>query len=192
MTDGSAQVFDAFPNSDGQLADISLEAPSAKTGNIYGKMNRHGEKSADVRYQDKGATNFAALPGMRRNDTGSAARFFWSSKADSHDRIGSKHPTQKPVDLIEELAMLVTPPGGRILDLFAGTGTLGEAAWRRGFRADLIEREPEYQVDIRRRMALCLAGPEERKRESIKAKVGDVPFEKGSLFADLDTSQAAE
>lgn len=192
MTDGSAQVFDAFPDSDGQLADISLDAPSAKTGNVYGKMNRHGEKSADARYQDKGATDFAALPGMRRNDLGSAARFFWSSKAVADDRLGSKHPTVKPVDLIEELATLVTPPGGLILDLFAGTGTLGEAAWRRGFRATLIEREPEYQADIRRRMALCLAGPEERKRESAKAKFGDQAFEPGSLFAMIDPAEAAE
>lgn len=191
MTDGSPEVFAAFPDSDGQLADISLDAPSAKTGNVYGKMNRHGEKSADARYQDKGSTNFAALPGMRRNDSGSAARFFWASKAGPDDRLGSKHPTVKPIDLIQELARLYTPPGGKILDCFAGTGSLGEAAFREGFKAVLIEREPEYQTDIRRRMALCMAGPEERKRESIKAKIGDLPFEAGSLFAQIP-SEAAE
>jgi hypothetical protein len=32
-------------------------------------------------------------------------------------------------------------------------------------------------------MALVMSGPDERKRESIKAKLGDVPFEAGSLFA---------
>lgn len=192
MTDGSMQVFDAFPNSDGAFADVSLDAPSARTGNVYGKMNRRGEKSADARYHDKGSTDFAALPGMRRNDSGSAARFFWSSKAIADDRLGSKHPTVKPIDLIEELITLVTPPGGLCLDCFAGTGSLGEAAFRRGFGAILIEREPEYQADIRRRMALCVAGPEERKRESLKAKFGDQAFEPGSLFAAIDTSEAAE
>jgi site-specific DNA-methyltransferase (adenine-specific) len=70
-----------------------------------------------------------------------------------------------------------------VLDPFAGTGTTGEAAFREGVLAVLIEREEEYQADIRRRMALCMAGPEERKRESIKAKLGDVPFEAGTLFA---------
>lgn len=165
MTDGSAQVFDAFPNSDGQQGDISGNEPSvpAKGDVIYGFRDR--------------------VPVGARNDTGSAARFFWSSKGTADDRLGSKHPTVKPVDLIEELAMLVTPPGGRILDPFAGTGTLGEAAWRRGFRADLIEREPEYQNDIRRRMALCIAGPDERSRESIKAKTKDQPLDHGPLFA---------
>ena len=39
---------------------------------------------------------------------------------------------------------------------FAGTGTTGEAAWREGMRAVLIEREAEYQADIRHRMGLLL------------------------------------
>jgi DNA modification methylase len=97
-----------------------------------------------------------------RDDSGSAARFFYTAKADSDDRLGSKHPTVKPVDLIQYLVRLVTPPKGIVLDCFAGTGTTGEAAYREGCSAILIEREPEYQADIRRRMALVLAGPDER------------------------------
>jgi hypothetical protein len=115
-------------------------------------------------------------------DSGSAARFFYSAKADADDRLGSKHPTVKPLDLMQYLVRLVTPPGGTVLDLFAGTGTTGEAAWREGFRAVLIEREAEYQADIRRRMAHALAGPDERKRAIAKAKHGDEPFSEG-LFA---------
>ncbi len=183
MTDGSPEVFAAFPDSDGQLADVSLDAPSAKTGNVYGKMNRHGEKSADARYHDRGATDFAALPGMRRNDTGSAARFFWSSKAGSDDRLGSNHPTVKPVDLIQELCRLYNPPGALVLDPFAGTGTTAEACFREGMRCMLVERETEYQADIRRRMALVMGGPEERRRESIKAKLKDQPVDAGPLFS---------
>jgi site-specific DNA-methyltransferase (adenine-specific) len=151
--DGSAEVLAAFPNSDGQLADVSLDAPSAKTGNVYGKMNRHGEKSADMRYYDRGSTNFAALPGMRRGDSGSAARFFYCAKASKQDRAGSKHPTVKPINLIRWLARLVTPPNGLILDPFAGSGTTGAAAHLEGFRAVLVEREAEYFADIERRLA---------------------------------------
>jgi hypothetical protein len=69
---------------------------------------------------------------------------------------------------------------GLVLDPFAGTGTLGEAAFREGMRAVLIEREEEYQADIRRRMALVLAGPDERMCESIKAK--NLPRDDGPLF----------
>jgi DNA modification methylase len=42
------------------------------------------------------------------------------------------------------LVRLVTPPGGLVLDPFAGSGTTGEAAIVEGFRAILIEREPDY------------------------------------------------
>jgi DNA modification methylase/transcriptional regulator with XRE-family HTH domain len=96
-------------------------------------------------------------------DSGSAARFFYSAKADSNDRLGSKHPTVKPIDLMQWLVRLVTPPGGLVLDPFAGTGTTGEAAWREGMRAVLIEREAQFQADIAKRMELCLAGPATRR-----------------------------
>ena len=84
---------------------------------------------------------------------GSAARFFYSAKASKVDRAGSKHPTVKPVSLKEWLAVLITPPGGTILDPFAGSGTTGAAARNKGFNCVLIEREAEYQQDIRNRFA---------------------------------------
>ncbi len=116
--------------------------------------------------------------------SGSAKRFHYTAKADADDRLGSKHPTIKPVNLMQWLLRLITPPQGVILDPFAGTGTTGEAAFREGFKAILIEREAEYQADIRRRMALCLAGPGERSRESTKARHGDKPQDHGPLFAE--------
>jgi site-specific DNA-methyltransferase (adenine-specific) len=120
-------------------------------------------------------------------DSGSAARFFYSAKADKDDRLGSKHPTVKPVDLMQWLCRLITPPGGLVLDPFAGTGTTGEAAWRGGFRALLFEREVEYQADIARRMALALAGPKERAREAAKAR--GLVADAGGLFGGLDDGQ---
>lgn len=355
--DGSDEVLAAFPDAPGQQADISHTAPSPKTSNVYGKMNREGEASASRRYADRGATDFAPLPGQRRGDSGSAARFFYaaepddlcglcgcpsgllsatlspcnastaepssptestptgdtapsvaaaslqqgrggksrrssaratvaescsapprqtasataaepalssdlpnlaprvrsagnlcascataiaqslaatqrghdpaslpcpdsiaahnwriltsnlalyvagrehtgtittteslktllgsvlhaiaattsseragsaasidpdrrrfhySSKADAEDRLGSKHPTVKPIDLMAWLCRLVTPPGGLVLDPFAGTGTTGIAAMREGFDCILIEREAQYVADIERRLA---------------------------------------
>lgn len=82
-------------------------------------------------------------------------RLHYTSKADAEDRLGSKHPTVKPLDLMQWLVRLVTPKGGTVLDPFAGTGTTGEAAWREGMNAILIEREEEYQADIARRMDLA-------------------------------------
>ncbi len=84
---------------------------------------------------------------------GSAARFFYSSKADAADRLQSKHPTVKPVDLMRWLVRLVTPKGGLVLDPFAGSGTTGMACMAEGFDCTLIEREAEYAADIERRLA---------------------------------------
>lgn len=160
--DGSHEVVDTFPAKAAAFAPVRGTEPSNAITNVYGARERT-------------AAHF-------HNDSGSAARFFYTAKADADDRLGSKHPTVKPLDLIQWLARLVTPPGGLVLDPFAGTGTSAEAAWREGFSAAMIEREPEYQADIRRRMALCLSGPDERGRESIKAKLADRPADHGPLF----------
>ena len=89
--------------------------------------------------------------GTLYGDTGTASRFFYSAKATSADRADSRHPTVKPIDLIRWLTRLVTPPGGTVLDPFAGSGTTGEAAMLEGFNAILIEREAEHAADIAHR-----------------------------------------
>jgi DNA modification methylase len=63
------------------------------------------------------------------------------------------HPTVKPVALMRWLCRLVTPPGGVVLDPFAGSGSTGVAAVAEGFSSILIEREAEYIEIIRRRLA---------------------------------------
>jgi DNA modification methylase len=80
------------------------------------------------------------------------ARYFYSAKASKADRAGSKHPTVKNLALMRYLCRLVTPPGGLILDPFAGSGTTLEAAALEGFGAIGIEIDPAYAADIRRRM----------------------------------------
>jgi site-specific DNA-methyltransferase (adenine-specific) len=162
--DGSAEVLAAFPDADGARAGVGPQ---------------YGDKSAVNAYGNWGPRQVMEP----RNDSGSAARFFYSAKADADDRLGSKHPTVKPVDLMQWLCRLVCPPGGTILDPFAGTGTTGEAAWREGFNAVLIEREAEYQADIARRMGLCLSGPATRSAESAKARYADKPKDNGPLFS---------
>jgi DNA modification methylase len=140
--DGSDEVLAAFPDAPGQLADASETAPSSKTGNIYGRMARGGAAASNR--------------GKRDEVDKSAARFFYCAKAKAEDRCGSKHPTIKPVALIRYLVKLITPPGGRVLDAFAGSGTMYEAAITEGFRPTLIEREREYIIDIQRRMERCV------------------------------------
>jgi hypothetical protein len=148
LHDGSPEVVAMFPQSAGQQAAVRGSEPSSKTDNCYGEF--------------AGRT-----PSEPRGDTGSAARFFncfppdadpirYQSKATKADRAGSTHPTVKPVGLMEWLVTLVTPPGGTVLDPFAGSGTTGQAARNLGFDCILMEAEDQFADDICHRFGLPL------------------------------------
>ncbi len=83
-------------------------------------------------------------------DKGGASRFFYCAKASKKERNagcvdGNKHPTVKPLVLMEYLCTLTkTPTGGIILDPFMGSGTTGIAARNTGRPFIGIEREQEY------------------------------------------------
>lgn len=62
------------------------------------------------------------------------------------------HPTVKPLDLMRWLVRLVTPPGGTVLEPFAGSGTTAEACVIEGFGCIAIEREADYLPLITNRL----------------------------------------
>lgn len=134
--DGSEDVLAGFP----------VTGPS-KSG-LRGTQQRHDVSSPETARPKAGTNTVRGID----DAGGSAARFFYCAKAGKNDRAGSKHPTVKPIALMRWLVRLITPPGGVVLDPFAGSGTTGQAAMEEGFDAILIEREPEYVADIKRRM----------------------------------------
>lgn len=93
-----------------------------------------------------------------------ASRFFpvfkYQAKAPKKERPvveredGTKvqHPTVKPLALMEWLVALITPPGGTVLDPFAGTGTTLQAAQNNGFSCIGIERDQDYVQLINKRL----------------------------------------
>lgn len=83
----------------------------------------------------------------RGADSGGASRFFYVAKADASERVrvdGIAHPTVKPLTLMRWLVRLVTPPGGTVLEPFAGSGTTVEACLLEGLQCIAIEREADY------------------------------------------------
>lgn len=54
------------------------------------------------------------------------------------------HPTTKPIALMRYICRLVTPPGGTVLDPFAGSGTTGVAAMLEGFTFKGAELDPDF------------------------------------------------
>lgn len=172
LHDGSDEVVDAFPLSDGAQGRVTGAEPSSDERVILsGLGGRHAVREP-------------------RGDKGSAARFFYSAKADTEDRLGSDHPTVKPVDVMAWLVRLVCPKGGVVLDPFGGTGTTGLAARREGCDAILIEREADHADDIRRRIAWARGEGGLTRQEILRHKLAKAPAAAGGaglpLFAEAD------
>ena len=132
-SDGVLDAFAAFGDRPGQQGRARTDG-AAQGNAVYGAIKN-------------GTTNPEP-----RNDTGSAARFFYSTKATAADRAGSAHPTVKPLALMRYLLTMVTPPGGRVLDPFCGSGTTLQAALECGFSPTGIERDADYAADVLRRL----------------------------------------
>lgn len=62
------------------------------------------------------------------------------------------HPTVKPIKLMEYLIRLITPPGGVVLDPFAGSGSTLVAAKNLGFKFIGIEMNAEYVEIAKKRV----------------------------------------
>ncbi len=88
----------------------------------------------------------------------SPSRFYYSAKASRTERDAgleaarNTHPTVKPIGLMRWLVRLVTPPGGTVLDPFAGSGTTGAAVVLEGAHFLGIERDPTYVPIARARI----------------------------------------
>jgi site-specific DNA-methyltransferase (adenine-specific) len=95
-------------------------------------MGRYRAQAEYVVWGSKGAmplrTEVGVLPGVFRFPVKQADKF---------------HINGKPTELMQQVVR-ICPPGGRILDPFAGSGTTGVAALLGGYEFIGIEREPVY------------------------------------------------
>ncbi|AXH68079.1 DNA methylase [Mycobacterium phage Target] len=143
-----------------QAAELDTQTGYQRDGTHVGR-NRDGSAHTNEIY------------GARKNDTrdvgygggGGGSRFFpvfkYQAKAPARERPsyvnedGAKvaHSTVKPLTLMRWLARLVCPPGGVILDPFAGSGTTVEACLVEGFDCIAIENEPDYIPLIEHRIS---------------------------------------
>jgi adenine-specific DNA-methyltransferase len=73
--------------------------------------------------------------------------------ARSAERTG--FPTQKPRALLDRIVACASPPGGLVVDLFAGSGTTGESAHTLGRRFVLGDMSPVALATARARLLRC-------------------------------------
>lgn len=160
--DGSTSVLKLFPVT--KSGAVKNEKQGYKgvsnTSFLRGKStnyNQHGDSGSAARffYFAKASTKErnAGLQGVehkrdtdRENDSTALA-----DKLHNKGKTHNHHPTVKPVSLMRYLVRLVTPPGGHVLDPFAGTFTTGIACLQEGFNCTGIEYEPDYhQIGLKR------------------------------------------
>jgi site-specific DNA-methyltransferase (adenine-specific) len=78
---------------------------------------------------------------------------------------GNNHPTVKPTELMAYLLRLVTPPGGKALDPFMGSGSTGKAAVLEGFDFIGIEQDAAYMAIATARIAHAKAKSQRQQQE---------------------------
>jgi len=79
--------------------------------------------------------------------------FLSPTQAKQLGKVKHQHPTQKPLELMKRLVELTTPPGGIVLDPFAGSGTTAIACLETGRQYICIEQSEEYYQMILARIA---------------------------------------
>lgn len=155
--DGSEDVVVLFPAEAGQAALLATRN-SDKTRNSYGAFV--GSPDAHFSPHDAGGSAarffYCAKTSRRDRNEGCEAMerkpLHWSSgdqnpgsfQSNGTDKTSQNHhPTVKPTDLMAYLLRLVTPPGGKVLDPYMGSGSTGKACMREGFRFIGIERDAD-------------------------------------------------
>ena len=94
--------------------------------------------------------NYAA---MREANAGRQMKSVWRIKAPAGaEKTHGRHPTQKPLELVERCLLASTKPGDLALDPFLGSGTTSVAAARHRRRFVGIEKSAAYLETARKRV----------------------------------------
>jgi site-specific DNA-methyltransferase (adenine-specific) len=80
---------------------------------------------------------------------------WWQTIVPTRSRERTGYPTQKPLAIVERIVRVHTNPGDVVLDFFAGSGTLGEAAARLGRGFILVDSSPEAVRVMQERLAFA-------------------------------------
>lgn len=145
---------------DGCVPGCAVAVLDASAGPTGAKAPVRGtETSAAV--AAGGVTNpRGRVAGAYHADGGGPSRFYpvfrYQAKAPARERPkvdGVSHSTVKPLALMRWLVRLVCPPGGHVLDPFAGSGTTVEACLLEGFDVTAVEKHEPYLPLIAARIA---------------------------------------
>lgn len=165
--DGSLEVLEQFPDAPGQMADARTDG-AAQGNAVFGALAYVSKRPEHRVETDKSAARFfycAKASRIDRNEgvggndvpaVEAEATMRDRETADWPARNGNHHPTVKPTELMRYLVRLVTPPGGKVLDPFMGSGSTGKGCMLEGFDFVGIDMTAEYVAIADARISFTL------------------------------------
>lgn len=128
--------------------------------NLSCRYFTHGTETLVWAARDERSRHTFNYATMRERNGGKQMQSLWQIMAPRKgEKLEGRHPTQKPLELLERIVLASTQPGEHILDPFSGSATTGIAALAHGRSFVGIEREEEYlDLSIRRFQALTAHG----------------------------------
>ena len=129
---------------------------SAKHDNIlwYAK----NPKEYTYRYDDIDRIPYMA-PGLVTKEKAERGKTptdtWWHTIVSPNGKEKTGYPTQKPLGVINRLIRVHSNPGDSVLDFFAGSGTIGEAAVRMGRSATLVDSNEEAMRVMAKRLGFA-------------------------------------
>ncbi|MBW2732852.1 MAG: site-specific DNA-methyltransferase [Deltaproteobacteria bacterium] len=130
--------------------------------------------------RDARSKHFFAYPEMKAENGGKQMQSLWSLRPPlkAEKRYG-KHPTQKPLALLDRIVRAASAEDAVVLDPFSGSGTTGIAAARLGRRYIGVDQEEEY-LELAMRRFEDLEGEVAQKPVRKRARRGPAKAALGS------------
>jgi DNA modification methylase len=172
---GGKDSINHYADPDGRESVVAWECAEgcpvamldAQAGESVGKRSSRGVGLTASTVYGAGRLDYDTVRG--HDDAGGKSRFYYTSKASSRERTAGLRPGErnlnpcvKPLALCEWLLKLAVPPGGAVLDPFAGSGSMGCAAARLGIGYVGIEQDAAMADQAERRIAFFAAGGDVR------------------------------
>jgi site-specific DNA-methyltransferase (adenine-specific) len=184
QTIGHTQPVHGYANDDGTETIDNWECTPGCPVRALDEQsgNRPGMSGGGTHKKDYGGGLFGGIDSTNtaRNDSGGASRFFNQFEPDPEaspffytgkittterneglDELVNDHVTVKSKKLMRHLVRLVTPPKGRVLDPFCGSGSTIVAAIEESMSGTGIERKPEYHQIATKRVQSALQEQEQ-------------------------------
>lgn len=126
------------------LNDIIWEKPNPPP-NLSCRYFTHSTETILWAAKNKNSKHYFNYNAMKSENRGKQMKSVWNFTAPKpEEKIYGKHPTQKPLALLDRVVIASTKKGDFVLDPFAGSGTTAVACLRQGRKCVGIELSHDY------------------------------------------------